>query len=303
MVGNKKIFICFAVFTASVIIHAQDVDLSRINPMERLKFFNSESKCWIPQALLVEPTYSYDCRRSVSAIGEIITRNQVQNIGDTFPTEVTSTKGKLGFGISYSISVCYANEPLSKSNNGWTVDPFALFTRHLYLLNSVRGSVFYVVNADWAIETGFEYGYAKLSNRKGLESVQIANVVDSIDGWLATATDWTLGKMSVFILVNKNSVLSYGAEITYSRASTQEGIWAPILVEEEDVSRHCIGGGILFVLKPLHNKNTGIGVLPCVGGRISFAYEYTNNSPWQSSWHERLNVSFSGVYVGLQLVW
>ena len=210
---------------------------------------------------------------------------------------------KLGFGIGYSGGICYTGKDLMKRQSDWDPLAFLDFSSYLYWLNSFEASIYYPVNKKWGIEIGGGYGWAKLGDRKGLESVRIPNAVDSIDGWLATSSNWTLEKISLFIGANKNSIFTYGVEITYSRASTKESIWAPILIEEAEVRRRCFGGGIFFLLRMNYKKNKKINILPFVGGRISFAYEYTNNSPWKNDWQERLNISFSGLYVGLQFFW
>jgi hypothetical protein len=202
-----------------------------------------------------------------------------------------------GIGIGISGGLCWGGAQLKQTSEPLDV---AAFFDWWYWLNSFEAYSSYVLNEKWVLEAGVIYGWANLLGRKGLESVRVPNARDNIRGSLATSPDWDLRKMSLFVAGVKDGTLSFGVEITHAFASTKEAIWAPWIIEEAAVTRNCFGGGIFVLLKFNYKQDKRFNILPYVGGRLAFAYEYDNDSPWENRWHERLCVSFSGIYVGLQ---
>lgn len=93
---------------------------------------------------------------------------------DTLPIKDNSSWEKLSLGVGYSVGMSGTGQDLRKYDGEGGI--LSIIARQLYWLNSIQGSVTYLVNYDWGIEVGYGYGWAKIDKHSSL-SYDIENIL------------------------------------------------------------------------------------------------------------------------------
>jgi len=214
---------------------------------------------------------------------------------------------KLDYGIGYSGGLCYTGRDLMKYTD-W--DPLAFMnpSNYLYYLNSIEVSAIYPLKNGKGIEVGMGYGWAKLNDRIGWDSIFTPPDTTYMYGNLGGGSDIAIKRTHAFIgKITRNR--TFGIEIEYANFGTTEvlsyyksGVSEWTTIDKSDVVRHCIGGGIYLFFKHLLGEIDRTSIFLYGGGKIAYVFEILNNSPFKWTGvekKERLN--FSGLYVGIKL--
>jgi len=218
---------------------------------------------------------------------------------DTLPVKDNSFWEKLGFGFGYSGGICYTGQDLRKSD-GWKVLPWDLIAEQLYWLNSIEGSVTYPVNEDWGIEVGLGYEWVKTGGT-GLEPIYYMDSTTGEDYSIGTG-EWKLYANKLEIL-KTSKVFNYGIELIFAYPRTVESKVrlhpSYEVIEEHIVTRYCLGGSVLLRWESGLKISRLVKLVPFLSVKIGMAKEVKNNSPWE--WNDKLELNFSGLYIGLKL--
>lgn len=218
----------------------------------------------------------------------------------------TSFWKKLSFGIGYSGGLCWTGEDLAKPFEGSPIAGFYQLPEylgaHLYWMNSIETSVTYPVNEEWGIEVGFGYGWTELGDRTGLESIYYKDSLSGKDYSIGTSGRWEVYNYNIKLMKVAN-VLGYGAELVFAYSRNKEGLWQlqPLsLVEEHKVTRYCLGGGILLKWEGKYRLSRSINLYPFLSVKVSLAKEIATSAPWTREYKDKLNLVFSGLYLGIK---
>jgi hypothetical protein len=212
---------------------------------------------------------------------------------------------RLGYGIEYKGGLCWGGNYLKAEGSNKCLTSFDSW----YGLNSLEGSIFFPMRNDRRVRVGFEYGWANLSDRTGVPDISMESGYEWIYLLYTSSDEIKIRKYGISIEWISKSYFSYGLEIAYSDAATTEffymrdhhqNYWT--FVESASVTRKCIGGGAYIRLQWKKKLANRIHMSPFIMAKVSIVSESSNNIPWFDRRKKVLNIHYSGIYAGVNLM-
>ena len=284
------IIIAFLILLISIPMLAESNDSTQVN-FENIVLQNQEVR--IPWYKNMNYTLGYNTDRSS------LTSDGPNK--DTLKAKNISFLRRLSYSIGYSGGLCYTGRDLMKYSSGWDVMPWMTPSNYLYWLNSVEISAIYPLGNKKGIEVGVGYGWARLEGYGGV-STDIYNFSNDTNIHLR----WGVRKTEKIYLYMANLPNDYGfsvgGELIYSKGHGIERYYENWdLKDSLCVIRNGIGGGIFirWFTKIEISENLNVG--PFILVRAAYSYEFQNNSPRKGMWKDKLELNFSGIYVGVKL--
>ncbi|MCM8804847.1 MAG: hypothetical protein NC833_06300, partial [Candidatus Omnitrophica bacterium] len=206
---------------------------------------------------------------------------------------------RLSIGIGYSGGICCTGKYLQPYSSEMIPPP------PIYWLNSIEGSIKFLLKERKKIEVGIGYGWAGLNDRDGWGSS--FQLPDSTKGYVGGGNDVYIHRIRIFAEdMHKPNV---GFEIGYTRLKTIERLSyhrpnQNRITIDKRVIRHCIGGGMYLFFKKLLKRQDGTPIWVIYGGgKYAWDFEIFNNSPFKwTKAEKKVNVNFSGVYIGIKRI-
>lgn len=206
------------------------------------------------------------------------------------------------FGFEYKSGGCLCGEYLEEnsSNDLFPVPDF-------YSLNSFEGSVIILTSENYAYKIGIEYGWANLKNREGLPSIRINDGWGELLNLIEMSDEWDINKYSLNLEKVSKSLVSGGLELTYANAKVTENYYERgyyynmILTRSVKVSRKCMGVGGFLRFSLSEKISEDFYIKPFCQLKLSVAREFYYDSPWEWNNNNKLSISFSGIYAGINI--
>ncbi|RKZ23571.1 hypothetical protein DRQ18_00295 [bacterium] len=201
---------------------------------------------------------------------------------------------KLSYSIGYSGGLCWRGKDLMP------YCPYMFcWEWPFYYLHSIELSAIYPFGNGEGIEVGVGYGWAYW--KEGGLRTDIWDYSDDLDIHLR----WAIDNFKAFSLylsfINFKNGVDIGIEIIWSKAKGKERYYENWDLKESLITyRKGLGGGArISFQKALIFEN--VHLIPYIQARFAMSREIDSSSPWKEIWKDRLELFFTGVYVGIKI--
>ncbi|HAV92389.1 TPA: hypothetical protein DCW38_04325 [candidate division WOR-3 bacterium] len=203
---------------------------------------------------------------------------------------------KTHFSISYNIGLCSKGNDLS---SGISDDIVSLVIGRFYLINSVELLKSFSYNKK-SFDVGIGFGYANIQS--GSFDTHFKDTI--LNNFSSNWAGLLLGKTYKYYLnslIRFSSAFNAGLTVNYSQGYGIENYYnnSTSPFELQNIRRDFIGTGLFFQWFPFSLNKLFLN--PYLMIKLEGAKEVNSSSPYEAVWSKKVNLWFTGVYVGFSI--
>ena len=274
MMRKAKTLVFLAAAFELVFVHAQELDLSKINPLVRHNLFYSVSDNWSPPTLPHESNNSF------------------------------SSDKKWGLSIGYSPGICIRGDNLrqqSPPGQEFSLD----LLRNYYLINTLIFEVRYNLNSQWSMGFGPQLFLGSMSETSKVTAMIEPSNDPSSEPWIHRNLYWNIAAAVLGISLQYTypnyTYLKLGVELYNTTGEDHEKAyrWDSGLQHdvEQFINASNKGHGFGFSTQAGHSWRITSNLMwdVSLGIRIGRSWEYSHSVPQGIVWGGPVDLSFSGL--------
>jgi len=216
----------------------------------------------------------------------------------SIPNVNPSTKtDKSHVSIGYNLGVCLKGNDLKSGDSDNII---SLILGSFYLLNSIELSKSFSYNKK-SFDVGIGFGYTNIQS--GSFDTQFKDTIlnNFSSNWAGLLLEKTY-KYYLNSLIRFSSAFNAGLTVNYTQGYGVENYYnnSTFSFELQNIRRDFIGTGLFFQWFPF-SLNNKLFLNPYLMLKFEGAKEVNNSSPYEAIWSKKVNLWFTGVYVGFSI--